>query len=108
MINFNFIGRCGNDATIKEVKDTTVINFSIAVDQSYKDKDDKKHEKTLWIECEVWNKKGLHPHIKKGDLYYITGTPKVEGYLKKDSNEVQSKLICQVEDLEFLSPKKEN
>jgi len=107
MINFNFIGRCGNDATIKEVKDTTVINFSIAVDQSYKDKEGKKHEKTQWVECEAWNKKGLQPHIKKGDLYYITGTPKTDGYLKKDSNEVESKLICVVDEIEFLSPKKD-
>lgn len=83
MINFNFIGRCGNDATIKDVKDTTVINFSIAVDQSYKDKEGNKKVKTLWIECEAWNKKGLQPHLKKGDLYYITGTPKSDGYLKR-------------------------
>ena len=106
MINFNFIGRAGNDATIKEVKDTTVINFSIAVDQSYKDKEGKKHEKTLWVDCEAWNKKGLQPFIKKGDLYYITGSPKADGYLSKD-NKPESKLICVVEDIEFLSPKKD-
>ena len=108
MIKIEFIGNAGKDATLKQIdSNTSVINISIAVDESYKDKSGEKHEKTKWIECEIWNRPKLLEHIKKGDKFFINGNPDVRAYTPKDSTEAKGILICRVDEIEFLTPKKE-
>jgi single-strand DNA-binding protein len=108
MIKIEFTGKAGKDATLKQIdSSTSVINFSIAVDESYKQKDGEKVEKTKWIECEIWNRPKLQPHILKGHSFYINGNPDVKAYTPKDSTEAKGTLICRVDEIEFLTPKKE-
>ncbi len=79
------IGRLGKDPEIRAISSgAKVANFSIATDESYKDKDGVKHEKTEWHNIVIW--RGLaevvEKYVKKGDLIYIEGKLTTEKYEK--------------------------
>ena len=71
------IGRLGKDPDIKFTgSGKAVANFSIATDESYKNKDGEKVKKTEWINIVVWGnsvESFIQPYIHKGDLVYIEG-----------------------------------
>ena len=102
LFRVSFIGNVGNDAVIKEVGDKNVINFNVAVDQSYKSKDGKKVEKTVWVECSLWNAEKISKYIKKGVHVYIDGVPGVNGYTSKEG-EAKANHTCQVDNIQLLS-----
>ena len=60
MLKIEFIGHVGSDATLKQLENANVINFSIAVNESFKDKTGTKQIKTKWIEC----------YLKKAEAKY--------------------------------------
>ena len=75
-------GRVGQDATIKEFNGNQYTAFSLAVDDSYKNADGTKVEKTNWYSC-LKSGTGLAPYIKKGQYLTVTGKP--QSKLFKDS-----------------------
>ena len=105
MLTIEFIGHVGSDATLKELENATVINFSVAVNETYKDKNGLKQSKTKWMDCEVWNRPKLLPFIKKGGLLFVKGNPEVRAYLPKDSTEPKAVQGCRVDEIHFLSKK---
>ena len=107
MIRIEFTGKAGKDATLKQIDSkTSVTKFSIAVNESYKDKEGKKVEKTKWIECEIWNRPEIHHHILKGHSFFVSGNPDVSAFTAKDSTEAKASLVCRVDEIEFLTQKK--
>ena len=78
-----------------------VIKFSIPIDQSWKDKDGVKHEKTKWINCVWWNDNTvISQYLKKGLCVSIVGEPVATAYNDKDGKAV-AKLECRVLSLKF-------
>jgi single-strand DNA-binding protein len=75
-------GRVGQDATIKEFNGNQYTAFSLAVDDSYKNAEGTKVEKTNWYSC-LKSGTGLAPYIKKGQYLTVTGKP--QSKLFKDS-----------------------
>lgn len=75
-------GRVGQDATIKDFNGNQYTAFSIAVDDSYKNTDGTKVEKTNWYSC-LKSGAVLAPYIKKGQYLTVTGKP--QSKLFKDS-----------------------
>ncbi len=90
-------GNIGADPEIKDVNGTKVANFSIAVNENYKNKSGEKVENTHWFRVEAWdggNGKGLvsniiEPYIKKGSTVYVQGFPTQETY-EKDGQQQRS------------------
>lgn len=107
MLNLSAIGYLGNDATIKKVNDSEVINFSLAITRKYKDANGVSVEKTKWIDATMWNKPNLAPHLKKGTMVYVSGEPEINAYLANNSD-VKGTQRLTVFELELLSSKKEN
>jgi single-strand DNA-binding protein len=106
MLKLEFIGNVGKDAETKKINDTSnVIKFSVAVNESYKNKDGEKVENTIWIECEMWNREKLGQYLKKGTMVYVEGKPDVNAYIPKDSTEAKGGLVCKVDEIQFLSKK---
>lgn len=91
MISINIIGRVGKGgASIKSVRDRTVLAFSIAVDSGW-----GENKATLWFDCSLWGQRGekLAEHINQGDQIGVTGslsTREQDGktYLKIDVQDV--------------------
>lgn len=90
MIKAQLIGRIGKDATVYNFDGGgAAINFSVAIDESYKDKQGQKVEKTTWVECTILVKEANSSthrvkYLKKGCVVYVEGKPVSNGY--KDMN----------------------
>jgi single-strand DNA-binding protein len=71
MIKANAVGRLGNDAELRTVKDGVVVaNFSIACNRQ-----EKGVTKTIWVRGSIWGKEAeeLAPMLTKGALVNAEG-----------------------------------
>lgn len=74
------IGRIGNDAEVKKFNDNSVINFSVAVSEKFKD-----GEKTTWYECAKWgNNTKVAEYLTKGTQVYVEGVSEARAYIGND------------------------
>ncbi len=70
------IGHIGNDATVKDLGGSQVINFSVATTESYLNKDKEKIITTTWYECARWsNNTQIAQYLKKGQQVHVLGSP---------------------------------
>lgn len=70
------IGNLGADPEIRYLANgSAVCNFSIAVNESWKDKDGKRQEKTEWVNIVTWKRLAevCAEYLKKGKQVYIEG-----------------------------------
>ena len=68
-----FTGRMTKDPELKAVGGSEVVNFSIAVNNSWKNKNGDKIEKTVFVDFDAWNgtAKFISEYVKKGDLVLV-------------------------------------
>jgi len=89
MNRIEIIGFLGQDAEVKETSNNQVINFSVAVDDSYKNKAGEKVEKTVWFECARWgNNTQMAQYLKKGQQVFISGKPNNRAYQNSNGETV--------------------
>lgn len=116
----HFLGRLVKDADQREFGDSVVFNFTIAVDNSYSDKNGSRIEQTKFIECSFWRNKKSPAGIRytserlvKGNLVQISSSnmtarayqERENGQLKFDSNGdpvLRTVLVVRVAEIEFL------
>jgi single-strand DNA-binding protein len=85
MIKLQIIGRLGKDCVTNNVNGKTVMNFSAAHSEKFKDAQGNLKEKTTWVDCAYWSDRtGVAPYLKKGTQVYVEGTPEVKTYTKSD------------------------
>lgn len=85
MIKLQVIGNLGKDCVTNTVNGKTVINFSVAHTEKYRDASGQQKDKTTWVECAYWtDKTGIAPYLKKGTQVYADGTPEVRTYTRND------------------------
>jgi single-strand DNA-binding protein len=82
-MNFNITilsGRLTGDPEVKQVGQTSLTTFSIAVNQGYKDKQGEWQDKTMFIECKAWAGYGeyLAGTLEKGKYAVIQGSLELE------------------------------
>lgn len=68
-------GRLTKDATVNKVgKDKQVVNFSIAINDSYKPKDSTEYKEIVtYIDCSYWLSAKTADYLKKGTLVQLFG-----------------------------------
>jgi len=84
------IGRLGRDPEMRYTPSgQPVANFSIATDESYKDRDGQKVEKSEWHRIVVWGKQAefCGNYLAKGRLVYIEGKLETRKWTDKDGVE---------------------
>lgn len=91
MINKVFlIGRLGKDPVIKHFDNGGAIaEFTVATDDSYKDKQGNKVEQTDWHNVKIISSKlaeVAEKYLRKGSLVHIEGKIKTRSYDDKDGN----------------------
>ncbi len=85
MIKLQVIGNLGRDAIVNNVNGKSVINFSLAHTEKYKDAQGVQQDRTTWVECAYWtDRTAVAPYLRKGTTVYTEGTPNVESYVSKD------------------------
>jgi single-strand DNA-binding protein len=102
MVKMQIIGHLGKDAQVSNVNGKTVINFSVAHTESYKDSQVKK---TTWVDCSWWtDKTAIATYLKKGTLVFVEGQPNVRSYTSQ-SNQAGAVLTSRVTYVQLLSSK---
>lgn len=85
MIKLQVIGNLGKDCITNTVNGKSVINFSVAHTEKFRDSSGQQKEKTTWVECAYWtDKTGIAPYLKKGTQVYAEGTPEVRNFTRND------------------------
>lgn len=85
------IGRIGKDLEIKSSETTSFLNFTIAVDDSYYNtKEEKKVERSYWINCVAKGKMAEHitKYYAKGDQIAIQGKLVSRSYENKEGQTI--------------------
>jgi single-strand DNA-binding protein len=70
------VGRLGRDPETRYTGGgQAVANFSVATDESYKDKNGERQKRTEWHRITAWGKLGeiCQQYLKKGTMVYIEG-----------------------------------
>ena len=77
------VGRLGQDPEVKYTAGgDAVVTFSLATDESYKDRDNNKVEQTEWHRVVAWRKLAeiCGQYLTKGSLVYIEGKLKTRSW----------------------------
>lgn len=94
MIELLVLGNIGKDPTVNTVNGKTVINFSVAVTEKWKDVNGNQNEKTRWIDCALWRETGnIAQYIVKGNKIFVKGVPDVSTYQKPDGSVVATQKL---------------
>jgi len=91
------IGNVGNDPEIKYVKeDVPVARFSLATNESYKNKNGEKVTNTEWHNIVVWRglAKVVENYVKKGSKLYIEGKLTHRQYEKDGQTKYFTEILC--------------
>lgn len=85
-------GRLTRDAVVaKTAKDRQVVNFSIAVNETYKTKDSNEVKKIVtFIDCSYWLSAGVAQWLKKGTMVELFGRIGMNAYLSSEGKAVGS------------------
>jgi single-strand DNA-binding protein len=98
-----FTGRLTANADVKAVKgDKQVINFTVAINQKWKNKAGEKKEKTAFVECAYWRNSGIAEYLTKGAVVEISGWMEAQAYQSKKDG-LKARLICTCDTIKLFS-----
>ncbi|RLJ75170.1 single-stranded DNA-binding protein [Pedobacter alluvionis] len=70
----NIIGRLTRDAEVRTIaEDRQVVNFSVATNDSYKNKQGERIEQTTYFDCAYWISTKVAKVLTKGTLVGLAG-----------------------------------
>lgn len=70
----NIIGRLTKDAEVRTTQqEKHVVNFSIATNESYRNKQGERVEQTTYFNCSYWISSAIAQHLTKGSLVEVEG-----------------------------------
>ncbi|MFD1605260.1 single-stranded DNA-binding protein [Flavobacterium artemisiae] len=70
----NITGRVTKDAQVRTLSDSRqVVNFSVAINESYKNKKGDRVEQTTFFECAYWISPRVAEWLTKGTVVELTG-----------------------------------
>ncbi len=81
----NITGRLTRDATVKTFDDNRkVVNFSVAVNDSYRNKQGERIEQTAYFNCSYWISSKVANFLVKGTLVELIGRVSARAWLGAD------------------------
>lgn len=83
------VGRLGKDPEVRYTPSgASVANFSLATDETWKDKNGEKQQRTEWHNIVVWGKLAeiCGQYLTKGKLVYLEGRLQTREWDDKDGN----------------------
>jgi len=102
----NVTGRIGRDAVVGCTKNGRVVaNFSVAVDESYKDLLGEWHKKTAWHRVQVWEElaKTVGAALHRGVRVHVEGRLAIRRWIDRESkNHAYREIVAS--DVRFLDP----
>lgn len=81
----NIIGRLTRDAEISTLpSDKQVVNFSVAVNEGYRNKQGERVELTEYFNCAYWQSTNVAKVLTKGTLVELTGRVSARAWIGGD------------------------
>ena len=81
----NIIGRVTADAQVRNVSNNKqVVNFSVAINDSYRNKSGERVEQTTYIDCAYWISPKVSGILTKGTLVELTGRVSARAWTGSD------------------------
>lgn len=88
----NIIGRITKNAEINTLTNSKqVVNFSIAINDNYKNKQGERIDQTTYYNCSYWISPNVAKILTKGTLVELTGRASSRAWIGKDG-EIKSGL----------------
>ena len=90
------IGNAGQDAEVKSTSTgKNVANFSLAINEGFRDKAGKSGQRVEWVRCVAWNKLAeiAGKYVNKGRLEFVEGRLQTRQYENREGTE---KTVCEV------------
>ena len=99
------VGNLGGNPELKHIGNSDVCEFSLATNESWKDKDGQKQERTEWHSVKFWNKPAsiITQYAKKGDKLYVEGKLQTRNWEKDGVKHYKTEIIGS--EFRFLSGK---
>ena len=105
MIKLQAIGHLGKDCVVNTVNGKSVINFTVAHSEKFKDASGVQKDRTIWVDCAYWtDRTAVAPYLKKGTQVYVEGNPDVRAYTTSDGRQGAS-LMLRVFSVQLLGTK---
>lgn len=109
-MNFNKVllgGRFTRDPETVQFENGSVTKFGLATNETYNDSSGNKQEKTTFVDCVIFGKRGevIQKYFNKGDPIFLEGNLQLEEWTNK-AGEKQNKLTVKVLNFEFIGSKK--
>jgi single-strand DNA-binding protein len=102
MIKLQVIGNLGKDCIVKEINGKSVINFSVAHSERFKDAQGNQKERTTWVECAYWtDRTAVAQYLTKGRTVFAEGAPEADAYTNKEG-QVAATLRMRVQTVQLL------
>ncbi|HZG99924.1 MAG TPA: single-stranded DNA-binding protein [Flavisolibacter sp.] len=107
MIKMQVIGNLGKDCVVNNVNGKSVINFTVAHTEKYKDSQGNNQEKTTWVDCAYWtDRTAIAPYLTKGTQVFVEGNPEVRSFQRNDGTAGAS-LSLRIREVQLLGRKGE-
>lgn len=86
------LGNLGKDAVLHMHGTDSVLNFSVAHTEKYKDSNGQLVQKTTWVECSWWvdSRSTVGQYLKKGVMVWAEGRPDSRPWETKDGKKASS------------------
>jgi single-strand DNA-binding protein len=84
------IGNAGQDAEVKSTSGgKSVANFSLAINEGFRDKTGKSGQRVEWVRCVAWNKLAeiAGKYVNKGRLVFVEGRLQTRQYENREGTE---------------------
>lgn len=90
------VGRLGGDPETKYTSSgQAVCNFSLATDETFKDRSGEKQKRTEWHRITVWGKQAeiAQQYLTKGALLYLEGKIQTQTWDDREGNKREAKNV---------------
>lgn len=104
------VGYLGRDPETRyHQSGTPSTTFSVAVTETWKDRNEQKQERTEWFYCEAWGKTAevAGEFLQKGSQVQIIGTMRTDEWEDNNTGEKKRMTKLRIRDLLFLNNIKE-
>ncbi|HVC91449.1 MAG TPA: single-stranded DNA-binding protein [Acidobacteriaceae bacterium] len=100
------LGHAGKDPEIHELRSGTVVNLSLATNESYKDNRGEWQERTEWHSLVGYQRVAeiLRDYVRKGSRIYIEGALRTRSWDDKETGQTRYRTEIVVFEVSLLSP----
>ena len=104
MNRVDLIGRLGQDPEYIQNDKIQVVKFSVATNETWKDKQGQKQERTTWHDVKAFGRvsEAINQWFKKGDVIRVEGKIQTESWENKEG-EKRSKQVIHLKEFGFIS-----